>query len=164
MQQQNERLSEKVGELLEVKKELKIAKKDVGELSEMNEKLEVELADKRQIEDAIEFLRQSNQKVTNRCSELESKLTSREFEFSELEQQFKFSENQNDMLKVQNQELQVEIDRIKYQQNDSLLNMSTLSVNHQMVADMEIKISRLENENSCLRASKNDSVQTVVFE
>ena len=42
--------------------------------------------------------------------------------------------------------------------------MSTLSVNHQMVADMEIKISRLENENSCLRASKNDSVQTVVFE
>ena len=52
----------------------------MNELHEINKKMELELADKRQIESAIEYLRQSNQKVTNRCSELENQLISRDFE------------------------------------------------------------------------------------
>ena len=61
----------------------------------------------------------------------------------------------------------MEIDRIRYQSNDlnnSLMNISTLSVNQQMVADMQDQIARLENENSCLRASKSDKIQTIVLE
>ena len=40
--------------------------------------MEVELEGKDQIESAIEYLRQSNQKVTNRCAELESLLAERD--------------------------------------------------------------------------------------
>ena len=40
-----------------MKKEHKLAKKDVSELHEINKKMELELADKRQIESAIEYLR-----------------------------------------------------------------------------------------------------------
>lgn len=167
LKHQNERLTCKVEELLEAKKELKHAKKAVTGLTEENKKMEHELENKLQIDDAIEYLRQSNQKVTNRCSELESQLARRDHEAAELEQQLKMSESQNALLREQNAELQVEIDRIRYQSNDlnnSVLNMSTLSVNQQMVADMQDQIARLENENSRLRAAKSDKIQTVVLE
>ena len=63
------------------------------------------------------------------------------------------------MQKDQIHELKVEIDKIKYNDlNNSMLNMSTLSVNQQMVSDMEAKIQRLERENAILSDTKNDGL------
>ena len=94
-------------------------------------------------------------------AELETQIILKETLANDAEQQLKISETQNKMLKDQIQELRVEIDRIKYNSadlNNSLMNMSTLSVNQQMVVDMEQRIHRLESENTCLRDSKADSI------
>ena len=47
--------------------------------------MEVELETRQSIDSAIDYLRQSNQKVTNRCSELESTLEERDSQLSELD-------------------------------------------------------------------------------
>lgn len=65
------------------------------------------------------------------------------------------------MFRDQIQELKVEIDRIKYNStdlNNSVMNMSTLSVNQQIVVDMEQKIHRLESENHILKGTKNNGL------
>ena len=59
----------------EMKKEIKICKKDVEELTELNKKMEVEIESKFQIDNAVDLLKSNNQKVTNRCSELEAQLS-----------------------------------------------------------------------------------------
>lgn len=55
----------------DVRQELKLAKKDVTQLSEANKKMEVEMESRHSIDSAIGYLRQSNQKVTNRNGEIE---------------------------------------------------------------------------------------------
>lgn len=141
--------------------ELMLAKKDVTELTEANKKMEVELETHQSIDTAIEYLRQSNQKVTNRCAELETQLSERDSQVAELDKALKQSENQCKLFKELNQELKLEIDRIKYSSNDmnnSILNISSLSVNQQMVFDMEHRIQRLEAENKVLKAAKTDGI------
>ena len=61
--------------------------------------MEVELESKHSIDSAIDYLRQSNQKVTNKCAELETLLSQSESQKSELDTSLKKSENQNKMLK-----------------------------------------------------------------
>ena len=158
---------ERLNEFHETKKELSHAQKDLAELTEVNKKLEIELENQQQIDTAIEYLRQSNQKVTTRNAELETEIALKETQALELEQQAKLHETQNKMLKDQVQELQVEIDRIRYQSNDlnnSVMNMSAISVNQQMVSDMENRIQRLESENEILKASKSDKVRVQLLE
>lgn len=75
-----------------MKKELKMSKKDVEMLSEQNKNMEIELESRQKIDNAIDYLRQSNQKVTNRCAELESQLSTKKAEATGLDQQLKSSE------------------------------------------------------------------------
>ena len=75
-----------------MKKELKMSKKDVEELQEQNKNMEIELESRQKIDNAIDYLRQNNQKVTNRCAELESQLSTKKAEVTDLDQQLKSSE------------------------------------------------------------------------
>jgi len=154
--------------LLEAKRELKIAKKDIAELTEQNKKLAIEMENRQQIDSAIEYLRQSNQKVTNRCAELEAELQRHSFEAGDMETLLKRSEKQNKALRDEIAELKVEIDRIRYNASDlnnsQLLNMSTLSVNQQVVSEMETKILRLESENVLLKASQEGLINAKLLE
>ena len=56
------------------------------------------------------------------------------------------------LLTQQNEELQVEIDRIKFNNADqsSLHNISTISNNQQTVTELESRIQLLERENEIL--------------
>ena len=56
------------------------------------------------------------------------------------------------LLTQQNEELQVEIDRIKFNNADqsSLHNISTISNNQQTVTELESRVQLLERENEIL--------------
>ena len=70
------------------------------------------------------------------------------------------------LLTQQNEELQVEIDRIKFNNADqsSIHNISTISNNQQTVPELESRIQLLERENEILQTSTNDRIcQKLLF-
>ena len=86
MKLQNDKLTDRVEDMAELKQELKLTKKDVTQLTEANKKMEVDLENRMQIDTAIDYLRQKNQKVTNRCAELEAKHTESSSRAQDLDQ------------------------------------------------------------------------------
>ena len=74
--------------------------------------------------------------------------------------QLKHAEVKIKLLNQQIDELQIEIDRIKFSNADqsSFNNVSLMSNNQQLVSELESKVQLLEHENDLLKSTKSDTI------
>ena len=112
-----------------MQKKLSDFRQEVQDLEDGRKKLEIELDQKKNIDGALDYLKESNSKAANKIYYQEEQLKENKQVQLEQKQLLEIEQTKNKLLTQQNEELQIEIDRIKFNSADqsSLNNISTIS-------------------------------------